>query len=145
LFNITYISPTFKNRKRCPNCSIMINRDDGCNKMECLHCGFAVSSFTLPLWCALLTIFWPLFVCLCWQFCWICEGPWSSLCGFYKCGQKEIEEAPTVVVEIVREPSTEVESSPEPPLAATSSSSNKRPRPQENAAVISSFLFLKLR
>ncbi|CAJ0851038.1 13812_t:CDS:2 [Entrophospora sp. SA101] len=29
-----------ENSKSCPNCSILINRDDGCNKVDCLHCGY---------------------------------------------------------------------------------------------------------
>jgi len=56
---------TLANSKRCPSCCILINRDEGCNKVDCLHCGF--------------------------QFCWICEESWSSKCGFYKCGIKENE------------------------------------------------------
>ncbi|CAG8566040.1 8137_t:CDS:2, partial [Cetraspora pellucida] len=47
------------NSKSCPNCSILINRDDGCNKVDCLHCGY--------------------------RFCWICRNRWSENCGFYKC------------------------------------------------------------
>ncbi|KAI9304258.1 hypothetical protein BJ944DRAFT_88434 [Cunninghamella echinulata] len=48
-----------KNSQRCPNCSIMINRDEGCNKVDCLLCGFC--------------------------FCWACKSPWSEKCGFYQC------------------------------------------------------------
>ncbi|CAO3612181.1 unnamed protein product [Cunninghamella blakesleeana] len=47
------------NSQRCPNCSIMINRDEGCNKVDCLLCGFC--------------------------FCWGCKSPWSDKCGFYQC------------------------------------------------------------
>ncbi|CAB4487617.1 unnamed protein product [Rhizophagus irregularis] len=47
------------NSKSCPNCSILINRDDGCNKVDCLHCGY--------------------------RFCWICRSGWSEKCGFYRC------------------------------------------------------------
>ncbi|RHZ79859.1 hypothetical protein Glove_140g136 [Diversispora epigaea] len=47
------------NSKSCPNCSILINRDDGCNKVDCLHCGY--------------------------RFCWICRNRWSENCGFYQC------------------------------------------------------------
>ncbi|CAG8718629.1 9508_t:CDS:2, partial [Acaulospora morrowiae] len=47
------------NSKSCPNCSILINRDDGCNKVDCLHCGY--------------------------RFCWICRNGWSEKCGFYQC------------------------------------------------------------
>jgi hypothetical protein len=27
------------NSKRCPNCSVLINREEGCNKVDCLFCG----------------------------------------------------------------------------------------------------------
>ncbi|KAI8138846.1 hypothetical protein BJV82DRAFT_628990 [Fennellomyces sp. T-0311] len=51
----------------CPCCSVMINRDEGCNKVDCLFCGF--------------------------QFCWSCRSGWSQqTCGFYRCregGQQE--------------------------------------------------------
>ncbi|ORX99710.1 hypothetical protein K493DRAFT_257031 [Basidiobolus meristosporus CBS 931.73] len=48
-----------ENSKSCPNCCILINRDDGCNKVDCLHCGH--------------------------RFCWICRDTWSEKCGFYQC------------------------------------------------------------
>ncbi|RIA97596.1 hypothetical protein C1645_751971 [Glomus cerebriforme] len=51
------------NSKSCPNCSILINRDDGCNKVDCLHCGY--------------------------RFCWICRNSWSEKCGFYECRMKQ--------------------------------------------------------
>ncbi|KAI9472927.1 hypothetical protein BDB00DRAFT_776526 [Zychaea mexicana] len=41
-----------QNSRRCPNCSIMINRDEGCNKVDCSLCGFC--------------------------FCWACRSPWSE-------------------------------------------------------------------
>lgn len=47
------------NSKSCPRCCILINRDDGCNKVDCTMCGM--------------------------RFCWICRSPWSEKCGFYKC------------------------------------------------------------
>eukprot|EP01135_Chromosphaera_perkinsii_P004247 Nk52_evm36s272 gene=Nk52_evmTU36s272 len=47
------------NSKRCPNCQSFIERDDGCNKMDCLYCGYA--------------------------YCWHCLKPWSTKCGFYSC------------------------------------------------------------
>ncbi|KAI8077856.1 uncharacterized protein BX664DRAFT_353690 [Halteromyces radiatus] len=52
-----------KNSRRCPNCSIMINRDEGCNKVDCSLCGFC--------------------------FCWACRSPWSEKCGFYHCVMTE--------------------------------------------------------
>ena len=53
----------------CPRCAIMICRDEGCNKVDCLYCGF--------------------------QFCWSCRDPWSQrTCGFYECG-KDIPTKPT--------------------------------------------------
>jgi len=33
------------NSKRCPTCSVMINREEGCNKVDCLHCGYEVTFF----------------------------------------------------------------------------------------------------
>ncbi|KAL0092980.1 hypothetical protein J3Q64DRAFT_1722419 [Phycomyces blakesleeanus] len=48
-----------ENSRRCPNCSIMIHRDEGCNKVDCSLCGFS--------------------------FCWMCQLPWSPDCGFYRC------------------------------------------------------------
>eukprot|EP01137_Pigoraptor_chileana_P034683 Opistho-2@27600 len=47
------------NGKRCPRCCIFIERDDGCNKMDCLYCGS--------------------------QFCWQCLKAWNKDCGFYTC------------------------------------------------------------
>ncbi|CAO3594623.1 unnamed protein product [Absidia cylindrospora] len=52
------------NSQRCPNCSIMINREDGCNKMDCSLCGFC--------------------------FCWACRSPWSEKCGFYNCKMTDV-------------------------------------------------------
>lgn len=48
-----------KNSQPCPSCSIMINRDEGCNKVDCSLCGHA--------------------------FCWSCRSSWSEKCGFYQC------------------------------------------------------------
>ncbi|KAI8971934.1 hypothetical protein BDF20DRAFT_887338 [Mycotypha africana] len=48
-----------RNSRRCPKCSIMINRDEGCNKVDCSYCGFA--------------------------FCWACKASWAEGCGFYRC------------------------------------------------------------
>ncbi|RCI01904.1 E3 ubiquitin-protein ligase arih2 [Rhizopus stolonifer] len=48
----------------CPNCSVMINRDEGCNKVDCLLCGY--------------------------RFCWRCGTSWSQqTCGFYQCGEQQ--------------------------------------------------------
>ncbi|GAA5796841.1 hypothetical protein HPULCUR_002219 [Helicostylum pulchrum] len=43
--------------RQCPNCSIMINRDEGCNKVDCSYCGFC--------------------------FCWACRSSWSERFVFY--------------------------------------------------------------
>ncbi|CAO3697451.1 unnamed protein product [Rhizopus stolonifer] len=37
----------------CPNCSVMINRDEGCNKVDCLQCGY--------------------------RFCWRCGSAWTQV------------------------------------------------------------------
>lgn len=42
-----------KNSRKCPSCSIMINRDEGCNKVDCTLCGFS--------------------------FCWECRLSWSEV------------------------------------------------------------------
>ncbi|KAG1056063.1 hypothetical protein G6F43_002016 [Rhizopus delemar] len=48
----------------CPNCSVMINRDEGCNKVDCLQCGY--------------------------RFCWRCGSAWTQQkCGFYQCGENK--------------------------------------------------------
>ncbi|KAI8976799.1 hypothetical protein BDB01DRAFT_307712 [Pilobolus umbonatus] len=47
------------NSRPCPSCSIMINRDEGCNKVDCLYCGHS--------------------------YCWLCLSPWKEGCGFYRC------------------------------------------------------------
>ncbi|KAG2228801.1 hypothetical protein INT48_005383 [Thamnidium elegans] len=52
----------------CPNCSVMINRDEGCNKVDCLLCGY--------------------------RFCWRCGSGWSAkTCGFYQCGENDTSES----------------------------------------------------
>ncbi|KAJ3220839.1 E3 ubiquitin-protein ligase arih2 [Clydaea vesicula] len=49
-----------ENSKRCPQCKIMINRDEGCNKVDCTYCGYI--------------------------FCWSCEGKFENgNCSFYRC------------------------------------------------------------
>lgn len=51
---------TLENSKRCPKCAILINREEGCNKVDCLYCGY--------------------------KFCWLCMNEFdTSKCGFYKC------------------------------------------------------------
>ncbi|RKP06736.1 hypothetical protein THASP1DRAFT_18073 [Thamnocephalis sphaerospora] len=39
--------------KPCPNCRVLIDRDDGCNRVDCLYCGH--------------------------RFCWICTESWSEV------------------------------------------------------------------
>ncbi|CAO3636950.1 unnamed protein product [Mucor hiemalis] len=64
----------------CPNCSVMINRDEGCNKVDCLLCGY--------------------------RFCWRCGSGWSQqTCGFYQCG----EDIPAVTTTVVTPDKTELE------------------------------------
>ncbi|SAM01082.1 hypothetical protein [Absidia glauca] len=51
----------------CPNCSVMINRDEGCNRVDCLLCGY--------------------------RFCWHCLSSWTQQkCGFYHCGQGDSDD-----------------------------------------------------
>ncbi|KAF8926157.1 E3 ubiquitin-protein ligase arih2 [Dissophora ornata] len=50
------------NTNPCPNCCILIHRDDGCNKVDCMLCGY--------------------------RFCWICREAWGAACGFFKCGRQ---------------------------------------------------------
>ncbi|CAO3586628.1 unnamed protein product [Absidia cylindrospora] len=51
------------NTRPCPNCSVMINRSEGCNRVDCLLCGH--------------------------RFCWHCLSSWTQRkCGFYQCGQQ---------------------------------------------------------
>jgi hypothetical protein len=45
--------------KSCPQCHVLIQRDDGCNKVDCTFCGY--------------------------RFCWVCRQAWSEGCGFYQC------------------------------------------------------------
>ncbi|EGF82248.1 expressed protein [Batrachochytrium dendrobatidis JAM81] len=48
------------NSKQCPNCSVLINRDEGCNKVDCLYCGH--------------------------KFCWQCLGQFDKgSCAYYRC------------------------------------------------------------
>ncbi|KAI7906419.1 uncharacterized protein BX663DRAFT_496350 [Cokeromyces recurvatus] len=76
------------NSRRCPNCSIMINRDEGCNKVDCSYCGFC--------------------------FCWTCRLSWTEGCGFYRClNEKEEEEEnnddiPSFKYEALKEEKTEI-------------------------------------
>jgi hypothetical protein len=62
----------------CPGCRVLIERDDGCNRVDCLYCGE--------------------------RFCWQCAGPWSKKCGFYACGETpllpKLTREPTDHVEI---------------------------------------------
>lgn len=53
--------------KRCPKCSILIQRDDGCLKMDCQYCGH--------------------------KFCWNCLNEFDGgKCGFYKCVLEKLAE-----------------------------------------------------
>lgn len=47
------------NTNPCPNCCILIHRDDGCNKVDCMLCGH--------------------------RFCWVCREAWDVGCGFFRC------------------------------------------------------------
>ncbi|KAG1179236.1 hypothetical protein G6F70_004968 [Rhizopus microsporus] len=59
---ISTIQWKLNNTRPCPNCSVMINRDEGCNKVDCLQCGY--------------------------RFCWKCGSAWTQQkCGFYQCGE----------------------------------------------------------
>ncbi|KAF9947999.1 hypothetical protein BGZ72_010088 [Mortierella alpina] len=55
------------NTNPCPNCCILIHRDDGCNKVDCMLCGH--------------------------RFCWICREAWGVGCGFFKCGRQPVDAA----------------------------------------------------
>ncbi|RKP21592.1 hypothetical protein ROZALSC1DRAFT_20401 [Rozella allomycis CSF55] len=55
------------NTKACPNCHIYINRDEGCNQVDCVYCGY--------------------------KFCWKCLSEWSRKCSFYRCGKGLIDGA----------------------------------------------------
>jgi len=57
----------FENSRCCPSCSIMIHRDEGCNKVDCSLCGY--------------------------RFCWACLSAWSEKCGFYQCGYQQDQPA----------------------------------------------------
>ncbi|KAI8900234.1 hypothetical protein BC833DRAFT_582745 [Globomyces pollinis-pini] len=49
-----------ENSKACPQCKVLINREEGCNKVDCGLCGH--------------------------KFCWHCLGKFDNgLCGYYRC------------------------------------------------------------
>ncbi|KAF9430345.1 E3 ubiquitin-protein ligase arih2 [Podila epigama] len=58
------------NTKPCPNCCILIQRDDGCNKVDCMLCGY--------------------------RFCWVCREAWGVSCGFFKCGRQPADKDATI-------------------------------------------------
>ncbi|KAI3629729.1 hypothetical protein MIR68_011164 [Amoeboaphelidium protococcarum] len=47
------------NSKPCPRCHTLIERDEGCNKVDCTMCGF--------------------------KFCWLCMNKWGGECSYYRC------------------------------------------------------------
>lgn len=53
------------NTKRCPQCNVRIEKNQGCNHMTCKHCKF--------------------------EFCWVCLGDWKehnqNSGGYYKCNK----------------------------------------------------------
>lgn len=55
------------NTKKCPKCSVRIEKNQGCNHMVCRHCKF--------------------------EFCWVCLGAWgdhgTNTGGYYKCNRYE--------------------------------------------------------
>lgn len=59
------------NTKKCPKCSVRIEKNQGCNHMACRHCKF--------------------------DFCWVCLGSWAShganTGGYYKCNRYDAKEA----------------------------------------------------
>ncbi|KAF9561828.1 hypothetical protein EC968_005584 [Mortierella alpina] len=61
------------NTNPCPNCCILIHRDDGCNKVDCMLCGH--------------------------RFCWVCREAWGVGCGFFKCGRQPVDVAASEGVE----------------------------------------------
>eukprot|EP00924_Labyrinthula_sp_SR-Ha-C_P006681 augustus_masked-scaffold_29-processed-gene-1.14-mRNA-1 protein AED:0.13 eAED:0.14 QI:0/-1/0/1/-1/1/1/0/486 len=57
------------NTKTCPKCSVRIEKNQGCNHMKCLKCGY--------------------------EYCWHCSKPWKSHGGdAYKCNKFNEEESP---------------------------------------------------
>ncbi|KAI7895908.1 uncharacterized protein EV154DRAFT_477002 [Mucor mucedo] len=68
----------------CPNCSVMINRDEGCNKVDCLLCGY--------------------------RFCWKCGSGWSQqTCGFYQCGETNVPAATSTTTTAASSPITTIQ------------------------------------
>ncbi|KAL9558065.1 hypothetical protein MBANPS3_001088 [Mucor bainieri] len=57
--NVETLKWKMENSRQCPSCSIMINRDEGCNKVDCTLCGFS--------------------------FCWECRSIWSESCSYFVC------------------------------------------------------------